>query len=423
MEPRFQFKPIFVFLAIGAVIFMAIVYVSFINPRIQEYQTARYYETNPPQEQVFTPVGSEVTQAPPQVDVLVEPTAVPTRPPVVVEEQPEQELPSAVLLEGVTYTHQHGKWNYCAPANLTMALSYWGVNQKRDDVAHGLKPFDEDKNVNPDEMVAYVENETPLDALMRVGGTLEVVKRLVANGFPVIIEKGEIIVDVWTNIPEWAGHYAIVVGYDDNREVLVTHDSYYSPPDYPLNFEISYKEAEQGWRYFNNAFLVVYPPYEARKVFQLLGDYADPQWAVETAYEQTRQGLLTDAGVDLYFSAYHFGTNQLLLGDYRLAAFAYDEAFRIYANLETETRPWRTMWYLPGAYEAYYQAGRYQDVINLATTTIESTPKPYFEESWYWRGVAYAALGDIDAARADLVQALEYNENYHAAQTALSSLN
>lgn len=423
MEPRFQFRPIYVFLAIAGVAGLAVVYIFFINPRIQEYQTARYYETHPPQEAVFNPVGEEATQAAPQIDIHAEATAVSTRPAVVIHEESDEELPAGVLLEGVTYTHQHGKWNYCAPANLTMALSYWGVIQKRDDVAHGLKPYDEDKNVNPDEMVAYVERETPLYALTRVGGTLEVIKRLVANGYPAIIEKGEIIVDVSTNIPEWAGHYAIVVGYDDERQVLVTYDSYYSPPDYPLNFEISYAEVEEGWAHFNHAFVVVYPSYDEEEVYQLLGGYADPLWAIQTAYEQTRQGLLNNEGVDLYFSAYHFGTNQMLLGDYRLAAFAYDEAFRIYANLETKTRPWRTMWYLPGAYEAYYKAGRFQDVINLATTTIESTPKPYFEESWYWRGVAYAALGDAEAARSDLEQALVYNETFEAARTALEGLD
>jgi len=59
----------------------------------------------------------------------------------------------------------------------------------------------------------------------------------------------------------------------------------------------------------------------------------------------------------------------------------------------------------------------------LATNTIESTPKPFFEESWYWRGIAYAALGDLEAAKADLEQAVEYNVNYQAAQTALNSLD
>ncbi len=184
---KIRFHPIYVFIAIAVFVFIVIAIFIFF-PRIQEYQTARYYETHPPQEQVFNPVGGG-TQSAPQLDVLVEATPVPTRPAVVHQEVQEQ-LPEFVLLEGVTYTHQHGKWNYCAPANLTMALSYWGVAYKRDDVAYGLKPYDEDKNVNPDEMVAYVNQQTPLRALGRVGGTLETVKRLVANGYPVIIEKG-----------------------------------------------------------------------------------------------------------------------------------------------------------------------------------------------------------------------------------------
>ncbi len=294
---KIRFHPIYVFLAIAVIVFLVIA-IFLLFPRIQEYQTARYYETHPPQEQVFNPVG-DVTQAAPQLDVLVEATPVPTRPEVV-HQAVEEPLPESILLEGVTYTHQHGKWNYCAPANLTMALSYWGLEYKRDDVAFGLKPYDEDKNVNPDEMIAYVNEQTPLRALGRVGGTLEAIKRLVANGYPVIIEKGEIIVDVWTNIPEWAGHYAIVVGYDDARDVLITYDSYYSPPDYPLNFEVSYVEVEQGWRHFNDNFIVVYPPGEELNVYRLLGPYGDPFWAIQEAYAHTRDGLLSAEGVDLF---------------------------------------------------------------------------------------------------------------------------
>ncbi len=42
--------------------------------------------------------------------------------------------------------------------------------------------------------------------------------------------------------------------------------------------------------------------------------------------------------------------------------------------------------------ETYYKAGRYEDVILLADVTLED--RPYFEESYYYKGLALAAMGD-----------------------------
>ncbi len=90
------------------------------------------------------------------------------------------------------------------------------------------------------------------------------------------------------------------MGYDDTRDVLITYDSYYSPPDYPLNFEVSYKEVEQEWRHLMITFILVYPPSEEPNVYRLLGPYGDPLWAVQEAYAHTRDGVLSDEGVDLF---------------------------------------------------------------------------------------------------------------------------
>ena len=47
-----------------------------------------------------------------------------------------------------------------------------------------------DVNVMAYELVDYVNDYTSLKALWRVGGDLELLKRLIAAGFPVIAEKG-----------------------------------------------------------------------------------------------------------------------------------------------------------------------------------------------------------------------------------------
>ena len=87
----------------------------------------------------------------------------------------------------------------------------------------------------------------------------------------------------------------------------------------------------------------------------------------------------------------------------------------MYANLiaDDENRPYRIMWYQTWPYWAYYYTGRYQDVINLADTTLNDTiSEPVLEESLYWRALAREALGDLDGAIADLQESVTLNPNF-----------
>ncbi len=100
------------------------------------------------------------------------------------------------------------------------------------------------------------------------------------------------------------------------------------------------------------------------------------------------------------------------MDDYAGAAAAYDEYFKLYAELPEKERPWRNLWYQTGPYWAYYYTQRYYDIIDLATKTIDAASEPAIEESWYWRALAKEALGDIDGAIADLEEAVDLNENF-----------
>ncbi len=80
------------------------------------------------------------------------------------------------------------------------------------------------------------------------------------------------------------------------------------------------------------------------------------------------------------------------------------------------------MWYRFGPYEAYYHTGRYQDVVDLADTTFMWVGRPVLEESFYWRALAYEALGEADLAASDLREALTINPNFAAARLALENL-
>jgi tetratricopeptide (TPR) repeat protein len=112
------------------------------------------------------------------------------------------------------------------------------------------------------------------------------------------------------------------------------------------------------------------------------------------------------------FAWFNAGSSLLALGRHDEAAWAFDRARR--AKL-----PWRMLWYQHGPFEAYYEMGRYDEIIALADATLRNAQ---IEELYYWRGLAQQAKGDTAAARASLQRALELNPNFGPAAAALRSL-
>src|SRR5665811_1146290 len=76
----------------------------------------------------------------------------------------------------------------------------------------------------PYELVDFVNEHTALHALWREGGDLQTIKVLLNAGFPVMIEKTFEPYDLRSE--GWMGHYNLVVGYDDEKQVLTGQDSY-----------------------------------------------------------------------------------------------------------------------------------------------------------------------------------------------------
>ena len=162
----------------------------------------------------------------------------------------------------------------------------------------------------------------------------------------------------------------------------------------------------------NYIFLVVYSVDQETKLMDVLGAYAEVRNADQIAYQKANEELSTTQGNDLFYAWFNRGTSMVQLPDYAGAAEAFDQAFLVYPQLPEKDRPWRIMWYQTGPYFAYFYSGRYQDVINLATLTIDAASEPYLEESFYWRAQAYVAIGYTQSAIEDLNQSLEYHPNF-----------
>jgi tetratricopeptide (TPR) repeat protein len=313
------------------------------------------------------------------------------------------------MLEGVQYEDQHNRWNYCGPANLSMSLTFWGWQGNRDIVAEQTKGNEQDKNIFPSEMVEFVQNHTSYSALDRVGGNLDLLMRLIAAGFPVLTEKGYYEFD-YTGNYAWMGHYQFVTGYDQTERTLIVQDTYIQEGE---NHEFGFDEFVEGWRSFNFVFVVVYPPEREAEVLELLGPYADEQWAIAHALDLAESETESLTDVDEYFAWFNIGTNHVLLFEYIDAAHAFDKAFQLYAELPGTIRPYRMLWYQTGPYKAYYYSGRYQEVYELANYTLfETITDPILEESFYWRGLAKEQLGDLAGAIFDWQVCLELHPGW-----------
>ena len=330
---------------------------------------------------------------------------------------PPSPMPPVVTVTGVKYEDQHNAYNYCAPANLSMALSFWGWKGNRDTVGPVLKPDHKDKNVMPYEMVDYVLEHTDLKALERVGGDLALIKRFLSAGFPVLVEKGTFLTDL-QNVFSWMGHYEVITGYDDARQVFIGQDSYIGP-----DTAVPYDKMIVDWRSFNYTYILIFPPEKEAQVMELLGPDADEVENYRRAAQKAADEAPYLSSADRFFSLYNRGTNLVGLQDYAGGASMFDEAFTYYPNIAEKDRPWRIVWYQTGPYKAYFYTGRYYDVIRRADITLnEMKSEKNLEESYYWRALAKSALGDTEGAIKDLKEALKWHPNWSVAIDQLKLL-
>jgi len=404
--------------------------------RLDSLRTQIKYMINPPDEAVFLPtqqaqVNLAVTKMIRTLQATLTPAAASgSTPQPAATLQPTiatTPLPATVMLEGVKYEHQHGRLNYCGPANFSMALTYWGWTGNRDVIGKAVKPSDKDKNVMPYELQDYITDNVPgMTSLIRFGGDLDLLKRMVAGGVPVVVEKGIYETDI-NGKYSWMGHYAFVTGYDDTTGEIIYQDTYQPDPkkNPGPNHHIKDGTFLEGWRAFDYVFVVVYPVDKENQVLSLLGPYADDQWASQHALSVAQMETQTLADIDRFFAWFNVGTSHIALLQYADAAIAFDYAFNVYAGLDVSdsVRPYRMMWYQTGPYKAYYYTNRFADVINLADTTLNDTiAEPVLEESLYWRGRAYYMAGKTDLAVKDYRDALKVHSNWIPATQALQDL-
>lgn len=346
----------------------------------------------------YTPNSSGSTQipvSPVQTSISINSTISPTPSPV--------PIPAHASLPAPKFEQQD--MNNCGPATLTMALRYYGWEGDQHDISGIIKPIPQDRNVNPEEMVYYVSNYAGwLRADYRVGGNLTLLKRLIASGFPVIIEETFIFDSpYWPNDDLWAAHYMFLTGYDDVTRTFTGQDSFHGPDQ-----QIPYDDINKNWEPFNYVFMLVYLPDQETQLRMLIG--AD--WDTDLNRQNTLAGAqnVTIAYPDDAFAWFNLGTNLVYFERYTEAARAYDNA----RNLGL---PQRMMRYQFGPFIAYFHSNRMDDLLTLTNYALERTPTS--EEALLWHGWALYRKGDTSGAINDWRKALHEHPGYQDALYAL----
>ena len=309
-------------------------------------------------------------------------------------------LPPRAMIAGTTHIWQH--WNNCGPATLAMTLNFWGWNGTQANTAAALKPNRLDRNVSVSEMAAFAES-IGFAAEYRPNGTLDGVRQLLAAGFPIIFER-----DLELRQEGWAGHYALLIGYDTGAQRFITQDTFQGP-------ELPVTDAQllKIWRPFNYAYLVVLPAARHAELLALLGAEADTEIAYSRAAQRALKEIRQTDGTAQAMTYYNLGINLHAVGDIKGARSSFDQA-------RTLGIPYRMLWYQPEIYAVYFEAQEFNEVIQLANFALATNQSS--EEAFFWRGRANEALANQKDAIRDYAAAAELNTNYEPPRTALTRL-
>jgi tetratricopeptide (TPR) repeat protein len=380
-----------------------------INTRLAwRYEVAKTYARN-----VIHPVGSAPTAIPstPHPTGTASPTLavtatgataelVPSATPTLAPPPPQARL--------VSPPYEKQNPNNCGPAALSMLLKYYGWTGDQKTISDVIKPVNGDRNVNPEELAYWVRNFAGwLRMEYRVGGDLDTLKRLIAAGYPVIIEGTTSLNPDDTGWPDddlWAAHYLLMTGYDDATQTFTAQDAYRGPDK-----QIPYEEVLSEWKPFNYLYLVVYLPEKEEQIRTILGPNWDPGLnrlnALGIAQAATEKDP-SDA-----FAWFNVGSNQVYFERYDEANAAYDRARQL-------GLPQRMFRYQFGPFIANFQANRTDDLLALTDYALQRTEMS--EETWLWHGWALYRKGDTTGAVENWRKALSIHPEYQDALYALS---
>jgi tetratricopeptide (TPR) repeat protein len=248
-----------------------------------------------------------------------------------------------------------------------------------------------------------------LRAEYRVAGDIQVLKRLLAANYPVIIEEASTLLPEDANGPNddmWDAHYLLVTGYDDTTMTITAHDPLRGPDK-----KIPYDLLMADWKPFNYLYMVIYFPEHEAEVTSILRENWDPEINRQTALTIAQEATAEDPSDA--FAWFNLGSALVYFERYQEAAQAFDRSFTI-------GLPQRMTRYQFWPFVAYYNADQIEYLLQLTENTYKIINGQYSEEALLWHGYGLLRKGDIDGAAADWNKALSVHPRYCDAERAIN---
>lgn len=175
---------------------------------------------------------------------LFTPTRLPTFVPVTIRTAgTHRTRPASAYLPKVGFERQ--TLNNCGPASVAAALKAYGIFADQRTWQERLRPAGGNMQTAA---AAELLNELAFEASVRRNGTLEDVKRHVAEGHPVIVLQ-------YHSVLGKTPHFRVVRGYDDTQGILIMSDSLSGP-----NVALTERDFDLLWNTQGRQYLPVEPP-------------------------------------------------------------------------------------------------------------------------------------------------------------------
>jgi tetratricopeptide (TPR) repeat protein len=314
-------------------------------------------------------------------------------------------LPIKVLLNDNYYIGQ--SFNNCGPAALSMDLSFYGVDVSQEALADILRPdhnetgTNDEKSTPPEDLAAQAEQYDGLIAYYRPAGNIDLLKKLVAAGFPVMVRTLYKPTDM-------VAHYRVIKGYDDTTGDIIDEDGFQGP-----NVHYTYNDFLSLWKYYNYEYIVLTPPSKQAQLEAILGSEVSSQSSWQLAAQNAEADIAYDSSDVL-------ATFNLSVADYYLGDYA-DSVKEFEAAQATGQLPPDMLWYQIEPIESYYELGQYDKVFSLSQGVFDQGDIAV-PELYVLRGQSYEKQGNTTAAKAQFELALQYNKNLQSAKDALAAL-
>jgi uncharacterized protein YvpB len=301
--------------------------------------------------------------------------------------------------------HVYQTFNNCGPATLSMMLSWYGKNVSQKELGDKMRPYqvasgdNDDKTIFTYEFVDWAK-EYGMNSVGRVNGDIELLKTFTSNGIPVVVKT-------WLHPGEDIGHFRIIRGFNEDKQVIIQDDSYEGP-----NIKYSYYDFLSMWQPFNYSYMIVFPDSERDLVEAIIGTEMDDNVNWSNALERARREREIDP--ESAYPVFNMSTSYYHLGEY-------EKSVEEFEKVEVKL-PRRMLWYQLEPVRAYQKLGEYDKVIEIADKILGNGNRAY-SELYQIKGEIYLERGDGGKAREMFAKALYYNKNFEPAKKALSKLN